>query len=255
MSVGVKSYNKKLSYKGSAYFRQRLVLSALSTLPVIITDIRNTHDEPGIRDYEAGALRLLDKLSSGSKIEINETGTKLSYTPGILEGGEIEHECSLNKSIGYYLEMLLYLAPFCKQSLKVTLKGVTNCSDDVCVDHLKNTSLKVLQRIGVIDGLEIKILSRGAKPDGGGVVVFVCPIIKSIKAFHWLDPGLVKRIRGIAYTLRVAPSSSHRMIESSRGILNRYHHHNDIYWHGYKQTHTIYTYDVSLLVMMMSIIC
>lgn len=38
----------------------------------------------------------------------------------------MEHECNPQRSIGYYLEALLMLAPFMKNPLKANLRGVTN---------------------------------------------------------------------------------------------------------------------------------
>ena len=72
----------------------------------------------------------------------------LSYRPGLLVGGTLEHDCSLQRSIGYFLEPLILLAPFAKTPLKITLRGNTNSSDDlsvscVLVSHL-HTFLCVL---------------------------------------------------------------------------------------------------------------
>lgn len=53
-------------------------------------------------------------------------GTTLFYQPGLLSGGPVEHDCNTQRSIGYYLEALLMLAPFMKNPLKATLRGVTN---------------------------------------------------------------------------------------------------------------------------------
>lgn len=71
-------------------------------------------------------IRLLDKITNGSRIELNETGTNLYYNPGLLNGGELEHDCSLQRGIGYYLEAILILAPFCKKAVDVKLRGITN---------------------------------------------------------------------------------------------------------------------------------
>ena len=221
MAVGINGQSKRLEYKGASFFRQRLVLSTLSTLPLLISEIRPGQEEPGIRDYEAGALRLLDKLSNGAAVAINETGTRVSYRPGILIGGEIEHDCNLKRSVGYYLEMLLMLAPFCKEPIRAKLRGVTNCLDEVSVDYIKHTSLKILNRAGILSGLEVKIVSRGAKPLGGGEVVFSCPVVRKLKPLHWLESGLVKKVRGIASTMRVAPSNSNRMIDEAKSVFSR----------------------------------
>lgn len=53
-------------------------------------------------------------------------GTVLFYQPGLLCGGSVEHDCNTQRSIGYYLEALLMLAPFMKTPLRATLRGVTN---------------------------------------------------------------------------------------------------------------------------------
>ena len=79
-----------------------------------------------IVDFEASLIRLLDKITNGSHIEVDETGTQLIYRPGLLYGGRIEHSCSVKRGIGYYLEVLMALAPMCKQKCNITLRGVTN---------------------------------------------------------------------------------------------------------------------------------
>lgn len=65
-------------------------------------------------------------MSNGTWLEVNETGTAFSFTPGSLIGGSLIHECCRLRGIGYYLEVILALAPFCKKSLNITLRGVTN---------------------------------------------------------------------------------------------------------------------------------
>ena len=50
-----------LRFKGSESFRQRLVFSTLSGKPIRIDDIRAQDENPGLRDYEASLLRLIEK--------------------------------------------------------------------------------------------------------------------------------------------------------------------------------------------------
>ena len=52
-------------YKGSNFLRQLLVLATVSGRPVTITDIRVHDEEPGLRDFEASFVRLLDKICDG----------------------------------------------------------------------------------------------------------------------------------------------------------------------------------------------
>ena len=65
---------RMLKFKGSQQFRQRLVYSTLSSRPIQISDIRASDQHPGLRDFEAGLLRLIEKITNGCTVEINETG-------------------------------------------------------------------------------------------------------------------------------------------------------------------------------------
>ncbi|KAM8963665.1 RNA 3'-terminal phosphate cyclase-like protein isoform 2-T2 [Lycaon pictus] len=212
-----------LSYAGCNFLRQRLVLSTLSGRPVKIRRIRARDDNPGLRDFEASFIRLLDKVTNGSRIEINQTGTTLYYQPGLLYGGSVEHDCNVLRSIGYYLESLLCLAPFMKHPLRIVLRGVTNDQVDPSVDVLKATALPLLKQFG-IDGesFELKVVRRGMPPGGGGEVFFSCPVRKVLKPIQLTDPGKIKRIRGTAYSVRVSPQMANRIVDSARSILNKF---------------------------------
>uniref|UniRef100_A0A672IWN7 RNA 3'-terminal phosphate cyclase-like protein n=3 Tax=Salarias fasciatus TaxID=181472 RepID=A0A672IWN7_SALFA len=211
-----------LTYDGCNFFRQRLVLSTLTGKRVKIRNIRSKEDEPGLRDFEASFIRLLDKVTNGSRIEINQTGTVLFYQPGLLYGGSVEHDCNPQRSIGYYLEALLMLAPFMKTSLKATLRGVTNDPTDPTVDLLKSTALPLLKKFGIDgEGLDLKVVKRGMAPGGGGEVAFTCPVRRTINPIQLTDPGKIKRIRGVAYSARVSPQMANRIVDSARGILNQ----------------------------------
>nr|XP_033781473.1 RNA 3'-terminal phosphate cyclase-like protein isoform X1 [Geotrypetes seraphini] len=212
-----------LSYEGCNFLRQRLVLATLSGRSVKIRRIRARDESPGIRDFEASFIRLMDKITNGSRIEINETGTTLYYQPGLLSGGSLEHDCNPQRAIGYYLESLLCLAPFMKHPLKIVLRGVTNDQTDPSVDTLKATAIPLLKKFG-IDGehFDLKIIRRGMPPGGGGEVVFSCPVRRCLRPIHFTDPGKIKRIRGVAYSVRVSPQIANRIVDSARSILNKF---------------------------------
>lgn len=88
-----------LKMQGCANFRQRLVCATLSGRTIVIEEIRSEDEEPGLTDFEANFLRLLDAMTNGSHIEINETGTKLRYSPGFIVGGRIEHDCGVKRCV------------------------------------------------------------------------------------------------------------------------------------------------------------
>eukprot|EP00051_Salpingoeca_urceolata_P016461 m.218478 g.218478 ORF g.218478 m.218478 type:complete len:370 (+) comp18683_c0_seq5:254-1363(+) len=206
---------------GAAFFRQRLVFSLLSQRPCRITNIRATEDEPGLKDHEVSFLRLLDKITNGTHLDINHTGTTVRFRPGILCGGKLNHDCGSSRAVGYFIEGLLPILPFGKKPLTLWLKGVTNHDDDPSPDVLRSVLPGMFRLFGVEAGLELKVVKRGMPPNGGGEVMLRCEPVRSLKPVRLVDQGRIKRIRGVAYTTRVSPQTANRIVDSARGLLNK----------------------------------
>lgn len=208
-----------LRLRGCTQFRQRIVSAALSGKTLRVDDIRAEDDQPGLQDFEASFLRLIEKMTDGISIEINETGTTFKFKPGIIVGGKISHDCGTSRSVGWFIEGILPLAIFAKDSLQLELTGVTNDSLDLSVDILTNVTFPLLRNFG-IEGIDLIIKRRGISPKGGGIVLLTCPIVRELLPIHVIDPGLVKRVRGLAFCSRITPAILTRVIDSARGVLN-----------------------------------
>ncbi|KAI8343410.1 RNA 3'-terminal phosphate cyclase [Chlamydoabsidia padenii] len=204
--------SKLLKFEGHNYLRQRLVLATLSGKIVRIDKIRSDDEDPGIRDYENKFLQLLEKVTNGSTFEISYTGTSILYKPGAIMGGRIEHDCGTERSISYFLEPLLVLAPFSKKPFVLTLEGITTDHIDTSVDIIRTVLIPQLARFGIEENVQLKITKRGAPPLGGGEVVFTCNSIRQLKPIQLTDEGRIRKIRGIAYCTRVSPQTANRLM-------------------------------------------
>ncbi|KCV72270.1 18S rRNA biogenesis protein RCL1 [Fonticula alba] len=211
-----------LEFEGCNYFRQRIILSLLSGRAIRIINIRTDEADPGLVDYEVAFLKLIDRVTNGTNATIGYTGSSVTFRPGALIGGKLEFDCGVSRGIGYFLEPIITLAPFCKKPTVITLTGITNSDNDLCVDTIRTVMLPTLIRFGIEDGLEMKINRRGAPPLGGGEVFFRCLPVKALKAVDFSDAGRIKRIRGIAYSARMSPAHASRSIEAARSLLNKF---------------------------------
>lgn len=203
-----------LRFRGSDWLRQRITLSLL-TGKLIIIDTPN-----GLKEHDRNLLELVEKVTSGTRVQISRDRTH--FSPGTIIGGEFQHDCHLDRSISYYLDVLLTIAPFCKRPLQATLNGVTNDQLDPSVDALKASALPVIKRfIGDVEGakLDIKVTARGFKPDGGGQIVFTCPIVRQLQPVQLIEAGKLRRVRGVAVAARVSPQMANRIVDTSKGKL------------------------------------
>lgn len=153
------STSRVLPFTGAAHFRHRLVMAILSRRPIRIDSIRPDEDQPGLQPYEVSFLRLLEKITQGSRVEISYTGTSILFHPGTLAGGTFTHVCPLERSVGWYLEPLLALAPFGKKDLVLTLKGITTNGRDASVDTIRTAGLPHLAMFLDQEGVELRVSS------------------------------------------------------------------------------------------------
>jgi RNA 3'-terminal phosphate cyclase-like protein len=102
---------------------------------------------------------------------------------------------SFHRSIGWFLEAIAALAPFGKLPVRAVLTGITNDNLDASVDSFKSTTLPLLKHFGIEEGLDFKIKKRGAPPNGGGEIIFTCPLVRQLKPIQLVEEGFIKRIR------------------------------------------------------------
>jgi RNA 3'-terminal phosphate cyclase-like protein len=60
-----------------------------------------------------------------------DAGTAIMLRPGVILGGTLSHECPLSRSIGYFLEPIIMIAPFAKRPFDLTIRGITTDDKDL----------------------------------------------------------------------------------------------------------------------------
>lgn len=245
-------------FNGCTMFRERIASALISGKSIRIQNIRteynssaakraheasaeaaaNVHDPVlalneataiGLQDYEASFLRLIDRITDGTEIEINETGTTLKFRPGLIVGGSVTHDCGTKRSVGWFIEGILPLIIFGKENFVGNFTGITNDGIDLSVDTLRGTTLPLLYHFGVT-AINLKTHKRGSPPNGGGAVELTCAIVREVKPVELTKMGLIRRVRGTAYCSKISPTVLTRVIETSRGVLNKFL--PDVYVHS-----------------------
>ena len=96
---------------------------------------------------------------------------------------------------------------------------------DMSADSVRTAVLPLFANFGIFNNIELRILRRsnpglGAKGGAGEVQLVFGHQVRLPKTVHLLNPGRIKRIRGVAYCTGVSASNNARCIEAARGILN-----------------------------------
>ena len=231
-----------LRFTSQQSLAHRLVVSTLTGQPIRISQIRpNSATNPGLAPYEISFLRLLEAVTNGSHIEISYTGTTLFYRPGLItgsapgsgaSGGIIKHElpAGCSRGVSYFLIPLCLMAPSSKAPVNVLFTGegvitAATSTGDMSADSVRTAILPLYAQFGISINIELRILRRsnagpGGKGGAGEVQLVFGHQIRLPKTIHILNPGRVKKIRGVAYCTGVSSSNNARMIEEARGVLN-----------------------------------
>lgn len=232
---------KPLRFTTQSALAQRLVLATLTGRTIHISQIRaDSPTRTGLAPHEISLLRLLESVTNGSHIEISYTGTTLLYRPGLITGsapgtgassGVLRHEVPAgDRGISYFLIPLCMLAPFSKAPINVLFTGpgvITSAttSGDMSADSVRTAILPLYAHFGISNNLELRIITRsnpgpGGEGGAGEVQLVFGHQVRLPKTIHLLNPGRVKKIRGVAYSTGVSASNNARMIEAARGVLN-----------------------------------
>ncbi|PGH35248.1 18S rRNA biogenesis protein RCL1 [[Emmonsia] crescens] len=220
----------------------RLILSTLTGRSVHISQIRPSDPiHTGLAPHEISFLRLLEAVTNGSHMEISYTGTIVLYKPGLItgsapgsgaSGGVITHEIPSNcaRGISYFLLPMCLLAPFSKSQFNILFTGpgvITSSTPtgDMSVDSVRTAILPLFSQFGIFNNIELRVLRRSnpgpnGRGGGGEVQLVFGHQVRLPKTLHLLNPGRIKKIRGVAYAVGVSGSHNARMIEVARGVLN-----------------------------------
>jgi RNA 3'-terminal phosphate cyclase-like protein len=104
------------------------------------------------------------------------------------------------------------------QPLAIELKGITEQPGDIGTDVLRAVTLPLLRESGVTASMAVK--QRSVGPQGQGAVHLNIGVLKSIeRPIKLTDEGLVRRVRGVAWTVNMGPQYATALFSSAKGVL------------------------------------
>lgn len=201
---------------GGAIVRNAIALSALTSKPIHIKNIRANRPKPGLMPQHFNAVNAVARLSGAECDKLNVGSSEISFKPKSIEGGKFEINIKTAGSITLVLQAFMIPAGFAGSPVEITIRGGTDVRWSPSVDYLQNVTLKILKSMGY--RANMNIIRRGHYPRGGGIVKVKITPVKALKPVKLIDLQFDK-IKGISHAVNLPEHVAIRQAESAEKLL------------------------------------
>lgn len=208
---------------GGQLLRMAVALSALRGVSVTVSNIRAGRPNPGLAPQHVTAVRAVAELCSADVEGLEAGASQIVFRPGTIVGGRHTFDVGTAGSVTLVLQACLPVAFAAPSGVQLTLTGGTDVRWSPPLDSFARVFLPWVRRLG--GTADVVLHRRGYYPRGGGNVEVVTQPAASWSALHLLDPGAVRRIRGVAHAANLPEDIPTRI---KHAALRRLHGPEDV---------------------------
>jgi len=201
---------------GGAVLRISTALSAVTSEPVHITNIRSGRPKPGLMPQHLNAVRGVADLSSASVNGLELGSTEIFFYPGSIKGGNYLIDVTTAGSITLILQAFMIPAVFADSKVNITVIGGTDVRWSPSVDYLENVTVPILRLMGY--NAKTNIIQRGHYPRGGGILELEVEPVKKLKPLN-VSELKFEFIKGISHAVNLLLHVAERQARSAEKIL------------------------------------
>lgn len=201
---------------GGAVLRISTALSAVTSKPVHITNIRAGRPKPGLMPQHLNAVKAVSDLSNATVNGLELGSTELSFHPGSLKGGNYRIDIGTAGSITLILQAFMIPALFAGSIVNITIVGGTDVRWSPSVDYLENVTLPILGLMGY--SARTNLLQRGHYPRGGGILELEVEPLKKLKPLN-ISELKFDFIKGVSHSVNLPVHVAERQARSAEDIL------------------------------------
>ena len=181
---------------GGQVLRTSLSLSLLTGQPFLITSIRASRSQPGLRPQHLKAVEAAGKIS-GAKLDGATVGSSsLYFDPGVVHPGRYSFEIKTAGAASLVLQTIFVPLSRCNAASNITLTGGTHVPWSPSFHYLDLHWLPFMQKAGFEAKLYLQ--EAGFYPQGGGRVQATIRSTQEIRPLVITDRGQLHQIRGIS---------------------------------------------------------
>jgi RNA 3'-phosphate cyclase len=144
-----------------------VALSAITSTPVRVVNVRAKRKTPGLVAQHATAIRAVARLCDARTEGVEIGSPEIVFEPGPLHGGNFSFDVGTAGSIALVLQACLPAA-FHAGATELEIRGGTDAPWAPPLDYFGHVFLGLLRKMG--GRADVEVAKRGYYPRGGGIV-------------------------------------------------------------------------------------
>ena len=208
---------------GGQLLRMAIALAAVRGTAVRIDRIRAGRPNPGLAPQHVTAVRAVAELCSAEVEGLEAGASQIVFRPGLIVGGAHTFDVGTAGSLSLVLQACLPVAFAAPVGIQLRVTGGTDVRWAPPLDSFTRVFLPWVRRLG--GTADLVLHRRGYYPRGGGSVELVTQPAASWSRLELLDPGTLRRVRGIAHVSNLPEDIPKRI---KHAALRRLHGVEDV---------------------------
>jgi RNA 3'-terminal phosphate cyclase (ATP) len=154
---------------GGQILRTAISLSAISSKPVEVINIRANRSNPGLRPQHMTAIKIIADLFHAEFENLKIGADWIRFLPSDkFKGGSVKLNIGTAGSIPLILMTVVPAVSLSNNSLQIEVTGGTDVKASPTINYIKHVVAESYRSIGI--KFSVNVLKRGYYPKGGGVV-------------------------------------------------------------------------------------
>lgn len=154
---------------GGQILRTAVSLSAITGIPIEVTNIRAKRSNPGLRPQHTTGIKIIADLFH-AKVENLQVGAEwVRFAPSDrFEGGSVKVDVGTAGSIPMILMAVVPAVSLSNNSVEIEITGGTDVRASPTIDYVRHVVAASYRSIGL--KFSVDVIRRGYYPKGGGIV-------------------------------------------------------------------------------------
>jgi len=204
---------------GGQIVRMAVALSAITSTPVRVVNVRAKRATPGLAAQHMTAIGAVARLCDARTKGVEAGSKEFVFEPGPLYGGRFSFDVGTAGSITLVLQACLPAA-FAAGDTELEIRGGTDVPWSPPLDYFGHVFLGLLRKMGA--RADVTVAMRGYYPRGGGIVRVKFEKAVAWKPLHVPRRGEIIRIEGRAHASNLPEDVVQRMKSDAIQRLSKF---------------------------------